>query len=41
MQFPADADRQCLINRMISTFRFQNLKYWWGNCMRLFRRHAR
>ena len=37
MQFPADTDRPHARNRMISTFWFQNLKYWWGNCMRLFR----
>lgn len=35
MQFPTDTDRRHLRNRMISTFRFQNLKYWQGNCMRL------
>ena len=37
MQFPADTDRPHARYRMISTFWFQNLKYWWGNCMRLFR----
>ena len=35
MQFPADTDRQRIRNRMISTFRFQNLKCCRGNCMRL------
>lgn len=37
MQFPTDTDRPHARNRMISTFWFQSLKYWWGNCMRLFR----